>query len=539
MSVKTHIDYISAFGTIEEYLQELERKESDTYVTDLKNIEAWFDKQKININRILQDKYKKTKDTSGEVEMQKEESYLIIDENLKIKRFEGAFTLFMGNVDLAKDKMLISDIICDSSQVDNFRSLIAFASQHKHVYSFTAVLKSRTGISYKTILKISPYKNDLFHVELDYIEFAKIKLYPAYEYRTFMLENIPGVKVYLYDEECRILEVGSSKEEYKLKDVQSIKGKKIFEAFEESYATKIYPFFKKSLKGEYSEGFIRVNHVLLVVNSIPVSFLNGKCATGMTVVRDTQDIKNVQHGFDAKGIELFSEKQSKFVADLAHEFRTPLNGIVGFSQLLQRTGLNEKQERYNQLVLKMSDQLLHLVDEVMYLSKIGEKKISIEKTNFKIEELLNEFHLQFSVQASEKAINFSIDSDFKQPSELIGDLFHLKQILMNLLTNAFKYTKSGSVKLSCDILDQIDDEVMLRFRVKDTGIGIADEELPYVFEAFQQASNGCVKSENSAGLGLAISKKLTTMLGGEISVESQLNEGSEFTVILPFTIPPK
>ena len=229
-----------------------------------------------------------------------------------------------------------------------------------------------------------------------------------------------------------------------------------------------------------------------------------------------------------------SQAKSKFLSHMSHEMRTPLNGVIGTTDLLLTTSLNSDQKDLVRM-LKNSSHLLHrLIENVLDLSKIESGKITIEHIDFDLHELINNTVDIFSPQAAQKGIRLTSRITPQTHFMLRGDPLHLRQVIINLLGNAVKFTDRGAVELRISTLEQNDASTTLRFEVIDTGIGIAPEVQESIFESFQQANETIARRFGGTGLGTTISKQLVTLMGGRMGMQSEPNIGSIFWFEIPF-----
>lgn len=232
--------------------------------------------------------------------------------------------------------------------------------------------------------------------------------------------------------------------------------------------------------------------------------------------------------------EKATEMKSSFLANMSHEIRTPLNGVLGFLQLLETTELSDVQKEFVGNAQKSSEILLNIINEILDISKIEAGKMSIDSTSFNIRSAVED--VTTIATSNEKAeginINALIRSDV--PQRVLGDPSRIKQILTNLIGNAVKFTKQGEVVVYVNKVQETDDEVIVCFKVKDTGIGIPKEKLESIFGAFIQADASTTRNFGGTGLGLAISKRLAMLMNGDIEVVSDVGKGSTFTLTVPF-----
>lgn len=252
--------------------------------------------------------------------------------------------------------------------------------------------------------------------------------------------------------------------------------------------------------------------------------------------RQQQKIITLLNESDKRSRELAGMKE-QFLANMSHEIRTPMNSILGFTNLLRRTELNQQQKDYVQNIHSAGENLLALVNDILDLSKIEAGMMSVEEVRFSLHTLMQSVGSMFREKIREKGLALHIHIDPAVPDVLQGDAVRLTQILVNLISNAVKFTEQGHIKLEAIQVEERTDGVQLQFMVADTGIGIAPEKQEQIFERFQQAEAETTRRFGGTGLGLAIVRQLVVLLGGNIYVESQPGEGSRFFVSLFYKLP--
>ncbi len=227
-----------------------------------------------------------------------------------------------------------------------------------------------------------------------------------------------------------------------------------------------------------------------------------------------------------------TEVKAQFLANMSHEIRTPLNGICGIIQLLEKTALSEEQKEYLKTMDYSSERLLTLINDILDISKIEAGKMEVVKDGFNLADVINNMRAMFHSKLQENNITFEIKNNIDSKNCYLTDVNRLQQILINLINNAIKFTKDGEVTLEINEKKRDENNSELHFSVIDNGIGISEKNQLKLFSDFVQADSSTTKKFGGTGLGLSISKKLTELLGGEISVSSKLGKGSVFSFFI-------
>lgn len=248
----------------------------------------------------------------------------------------------------------------------------------------------------------------------------------------------------------------------------------------------------------------------------------------MVLYREALELAESQ----TKLAEQSSNSKSMFLANMSHEIRTPMNGIIGISELLNDTDLTTDQREYVSVLISSGKNLLTIINDILDFSKIEAGKLLIEEHEFCFASMIDEIVGAVSHRMEEKGIDFKIYAPLIIPDSIIGDSFRIKQVLINLLGNAVKFTEEGTISLNCGIKAEDDESITLEFAVSDTGIGISKDNLETLFSKFTQADASITRKYGGTGLGLAISKQLVELMGGEIAVESEKGVGTTLRFVL-------
>ncbi|GAC21902.1 response regulator [Paraglaciecola arctica] len=243
----------------------------------------------------------------------------------------------------------------------------------------------------------------------------------------------------------------------------------------------------------------------------------------------------IQHEQEAKAA---TEAKSAFLANMSHEIRTPMNGVIGMIEVISHSKLDEKQKNFIASAKRSADSLMNIINDILDFSKIEAGELTIERVEFDVEQLFSELIHDQQFQANKKGLKLELEKEHIQHAKVLGDPHRIIQIMNNLLSNAIKFTESGNIHVQYG-LNTLNGHIYLNVVVTDTGIGVSDVSLPYLFDSFSQADMSTTRNFGGTGLGLAITRELCELMGGAITAKSKLGEGSvfQFSVQLAFADP--
>ena len=288
---------------------------------------------------------------------------------------------------------------------------------------------------------------------------------------------------------------------------------------------------------------IKTGAVDFIPKPIIPEILIGKVAVFLDLFKQKQELKELLEKLERNNKELESQKikaeeatrtKAMFLANMSHEIRTPLNGIIGISKILEDSNLEKKQKNLTEIITASGENLLNIINDILDFSKIEAGQIQLENIEFELSKIIDTIIKLMEFKANKKGVILSSDIDNEIPPVLLGDPYRLNQIVSNLVNNAIKFTEKGTVKISVQIENRNEKGIDLLFKVTDSGIGISEEGIKKLFKEFSQTETSTTRKYGGTGLGLAICKNLTTIMKGDIGVNSTVGKGSEFWFKLNF-----
>ena len=503
---------------------------------------------------------------------QSEEKYRTILENVEDGYFEvdlaGSLTFFNDALcritGFAEDKLIgmnnrdymdeetagkvlkiYAEIYRTGDPVKGLEYAILKDGNEKYVETSVSLMKDREGqpIGFRGILrdvserkqaeeKISQYSENLEEM----VEQRTAELIKSEEkYRT-ILENIEdgyyevdiaGSLTFFNDALCRITGfpedelMGMNNREYADEENASKLYREYNKVYETGIPTKRLDW--EVIKKNGTTGFLECSISFMTDSEDQPMGFRG-------IIRDVTERKNIDREIMEKSrqAEEATKAKSQFLANMSHEIRTPLNGIVGMAELALDTQLDDNQKNIFQTINAEANSLQDVISEILDFSKIEAGKFDLEEIPFDLRVTIEDIAASFAYRAEQKGLDFISFLAPDVPSRLIGDPVRLRQIMVNLIGNALKFTRAGALYVKGELVEKIEDRVKIRFSVKDTGIGIPDDRHATIFESFTQADGSTTRNYGGTGLGTTISKQLSEMMGGEIGLESEEGKGSTF-----------
>ena len=342
-----------------------------------------------------------------------------------------------------------------------------------------------------------------------------------------VVSNLPVV-VFALDAEGRFtLSEGLGLKALGLRPGEAV-GQSVFELYRD--ATEVLDHLRAALRGEAVSYTAPVGGLFFETHCAPVYDAEGGIAEIIGVSRDITERQRAQAALrEAKdAAEAAVRTKSEFLANMSHEIRTPMNGILGMTELALDTALSPEQREYLGLVKSSADSLLTIINDILDFSKIEAGKMTLEAVDFPLRDSLEDTVRTLAVRAHTKGLELACRIPPDVPNALLGDPGRLRQVVVNLAGNAIKFTEQGEIVVDVQVQEKTDQDVLLHFAVRDTGIGIPPEKQQAIFEAFSQADNSTTRKYGGTGLGLAITTQLVSLMGGRLWVESVEGQGSVF-----------
>lgn len=363
------------------------------------------------------------------------------------------------------------------------------------------------------------------------------RLKDAHAFLDSIVENVPIMLFVKEAEQLRFVRFNRTSEELVGLDRDDVLGKCDYDLFPPNLAA----FFTEKDRAVLANGVMveipeeiidTPNHGrrILHTKKIPVLDRTGEPRFLLGISEDITEKKRTEQALqEAKdAAEAASRAKSDFLANMSHEIRTPMNAVLGMTELLLDTPLDSTQREYMKMVHESGEALLSLINDILDFSKIEAGKFNLDETEFNLQEVLGDTMKTLAVRAAHKDLELAIHVSPDVPAMVVGDPGRLRQIIMNLVGNAVKFTESGEIVLDIGCRSRTAEQVELIFQVRDTGIGIPAEKIDRIFQAFEQVDTSTTRRYGGTGLGLTITARLVNLMEGSIWVESQLGQGSTF-----------
>jgi len=340
--------------------------------------------------------------------------------------------------------------------------------------------------------------------------------------------------IFVIDYSGDIQYVNSSVKETLGHNPNSLIGKNFFNYLSASCLPRLLTTFKKIKRKVYEESvefqFLCKDGTYKYLEFNSINLKQKEKIEGF--ILDCRDI--TQRKKDAEELQRAQKAKEQFLANISHEIRTPINGISGMATLLSQHPSESEQATYLSAIRSAADNLKVIINDILDIASIESGKLKFEQIGFNLNDLLHSLASTFNHQVKEKGIEFHVSLESQANQIFVGDPVRLNQILINLVSNAIKFTHTGSIDVRCTVLKHVGKKFQIQFEVTDTGIGIPKDKLETIFESFSQADTSVTRKYGGTGLGLTIVKQLVELQGGRISVQSKVDKGSTFSFVLPY-----
>ncbi|MCK4569474.1 MAG: response regulator [Bacteroidales bacterium] len=422
--------------------------------------------------------------------------------------------------------------------IEGIRSFEDFLSHKEEILQGVQNLehdKQVLKFKFERLLKDKNVLNSLLKKTTEDLNNAVEALKTRAEELGILLSTIPAL-VYFKDTDLKYILVNKSFERFVNLPFYVIKGKMVEDIFP-AYKTNNYSEMEREVIQSglplYNiEEFIQQEEkeVWLTSNLAPFRDTEGEIIGLVGISWDITERKKHENElqYAKEQAEEGTRAKSEFLANMSHEIRTPMNGIIGMAEILKQADLGEQEKENLEILISSTRSLLTLVNDILDISKIEAGKIELEIQDFEIRKLLKDIENIIYIKTEEKALNYKTFINPNVPEFLRGDPSRLKQITLNLVNNAVKFTLKGQVHIYIDIVDEHKDRVKLMVKVHDSGIGISKEGKKNLFQLFSQVDTSTTKNYGGTGLGLSIAKQLVMLMNGEIGMESEQDKGSTF-----------
>ena len=363
------------------------------------------------------------------------------------------------------------------------------------------------------------------------------------------MDNVPD-NIYFKDRDSRFVRINKAAAKwYGLNSPNEAAGKSDFDLFTREHAQPAYEDEQQVIRSgrpllhvEEKETWPGGRETWVDTSKLPLRDPEGELIGTFGISRDITEQKRAEISLKAakEAAEAANRAKSAFLAHMSHEIRTPMAAVIGLAELLLESNLAPDQTEYARMILDSGESLLSIINDILDFSRIEAGKIELENAPFDVRELVGTIMKPLGVSAHRKELELSWQIAEAMPAQLVGDSCRLRQVLVNLVGNAIKFTREGTVHLDAKVIEQSAERVVVEWKVTDTGIGIPAEKLQAIFDEFEQADKSTTRQFGGTGLGLAIASRLVQLMEGRIHAESTLGQGSvfSFTVSLGIGDPP-